>query len=364
MNTSPMNSATVPMSAAVSAQAECHHQFLLGLQLMVATREGPDAVGDWMFRLFRRQHEASFLPGLRKLGLDGLPHAVACAKYHVLSNGIGGVAVDYMEESAAKAWVRFRYPRWMYDGPAICGVPIEASRGFLRGWYAHNGVSLNNPRLGFVCVSEDMSGQYGLCGYFREYDRELGADERLVFAPGERPPPWDPARQPALPADEWSEERLAKARRNYAIAYIRNGIGALVPAIGADRALEHGRLAARLTGLQHYRRMADAVGAVDGGPQDAAGFLQAMFRGMGDGAVREDAGNDSGNDSGTDSAPDTAVLRQSGLRIVRGLSGAERDILLACWIELWRGAVASHRRFMTVGAEAEGDGLLWTIRPD
>ena len=102
--------------------------------------------------------------------------------------------------------------------------------------------------------------------------------------------------------------------------------------------------------------MADAVGAVDGGPQDAAGFLQAMFRGMGDGAVREE--------SGTGSGPDTAVLRQSGLRIVRGLSGAERDILLACWIELWRGAVASHRRFMRVGAEAEGDGLLWTIRPD
>ena len=50
------------------------------------------------------------------LGLDGQPHAVACAKYHVLSNRIGGVAVEYMEESTTKAWVRFRYPRWMYDG--------------------------------------------------------------------------------------------------------------------------------------------------------------------------------------------------------------------------------------------------------
>lgn len=338
-------------SAAVSAQAGLHHQYLLGLQLMVATREGPDAVGDWMFRLFRRQHEEKFLEGLRALGLEGLPDAVACARYHVLSNGIGGVAVDYIEESATKAWVRFRYPRWIYDGPAICGVPIESSRGFLRGWYAQNGVSLNNPRLGFVCVSEDMSGQFGLCGYFREYDRDLSADERLAFAPGERPPVSDPDRQPALPADEWSEERLAKARRNYAVEYVRNGIGELVHAIGKARALQHGKLAARLTGLQHYRRMADAVGAVDGGPKDAADFLRAMFGGMGDGIEMADNGEHG------------ITLRQTGLRIVRGLAAAERENLLACWIELWRGAVASHRRFMTIDAEADGRDLLWTVRP-
>ena len=86
-----------------------------------------------MFRLFRRKHEESFLSGLVKLGLDGLPHAVASARYHVLSNGIGGVGVDYMEESDTRAWVRFRYPRWMYDGPALCGVPIEASRDSCAG---------------------------------------------------------------------------------------------------------------------------------------------------------------------------------------------------------------------------------------
>ena len=346
-----MSTATAPTAAAVAAQAECHHQYLLGLQLMVASREGPEAVGDWMFRLFRRQHEEKFLPGLEKLGLAGLPDAVACARYHVLSNGIGGVAVDYMEESDAKAWVRFRYPRWMYDGPAICGVPIEASRGFLRGWYAQNGVSLNNPRLGFVCVSEDMSGQFGLCGYFREYDRDLSEDERLVFAPDERPPAWDPGRQPALPAADWSEERRAKARRNYAVEYIRNGICELARTIGEEKALEHGRLSARLTGLQHYRRMAGAVGGADGGPGEAAEFLRAMFLGMGDGTEPVRAGGG------------IVTLRQTGLRIVRGLDRAERDILLACWIELWRGAVASHRRFMTLDAEDEGDALLWTIGP-
>ena len=343
--------AEVSISPAVSAQARLHHQLLLGLELMIATREGPEVVGDWMFRLFRRQHEEKFLPSFKMLGLDGQPHAVACAKYHVLSNRIGGVAVEYMEESTTKAWVRFRYPRWMYDGPAICGVPIEASRGFLRGWYARNGVSLNNPRLGFVCVSEDMSGQFGLCGYFKEYDHDLGEDERLVFAPHERPPACDPERQPALPETQWSEERLAKANRNYAVEYIRNGIRELVHVIGEAKALEHGKLAARLTGLQHYRHMADAVGGVDGGPREAAEFLRAMLQGMGDKAEVE------GTERGV------VALRHTGLRIVRGLTGPERENLLACWIELWRGTVNSHRDFMTVDAEVDGDALFWKIRP-
>ena len=41
-------------AAAVAAQATLHHQWLLGLQLMVATREGPEATGERMFRLFRQ----------------------------------------------------------------------------------------------------------------------------------------------------------------------------------------------------------------------------------------------------------------------------------------------------------------------
>ena len=238
------------MNAAIDAQAHLHHQYFLGLQLMVAVEEGREVVGDWMFRLFRRQHEEKFLSSFQKLGLDGLPHAVACAKYHVLSNGVGGVRVEYMEESDRKAWVRFRYPRWMYDGPAICGIPVEASRGFLRGWYAQNGVTLQNPRLGYVCVSEDLTGQFGLCGYFREYDHDLAPEERLRFAPDEVPPPYDPAAQPSPPDEQWSEERLAKAARNYAMEYCRNGIRELVGVIGADRALDIGKRAARLTGLQ------------------------------------------------------------------------------------------------------------------
>ena len=187
-------------TSAVEVQAHLHHQYFLGLQLMVTAEEGKKVVGECMFRLFRQQHLDKFLSSFTKLGLNDLPHAVACAKYHVLSNCVGGVRVEYMEESDTKAWVRFRYPRWMYDGSAICGIPVEASRGFLKGWYAHNGVSLENPRLGYVCVSEDLTGQFGLCGYFKEFEHDLSDDERLQFAPNEIPAPCDDQ-------SKWSQDR-------------------------------------------------------------------------------------------------------------------------------------------------------------
>ena len=238
----------------------------------------------------------------------------------------------------------------MYDGPTLCGVPVEASRGFLKGWYAQNGVSLKNPRLGFVCVSEDMTGQFGLCGYFREYDHDLSAAERLRFAPDERPPAFDADAQPAPPDDQWSDLRLVKANRNYAVEYIRNGIRELVGSLGRDRALELAKAAARLTGLQNGRKIADTLGTDDGGPGAVAGLLAALFGGMGDETGID--GSESGN---------AVTVRQTGLRIVRGLTAAERADLLACWIELWRGVVNSHRAFMELETAVSTDSIEWTI---
>ena len=335
---------------AIDAQADIHHQYLLGLQLMVAVREGPDVIGEWMFRLFRRQHEEKFLSSFEKLGLTGLPDAVACARYHVLSNGMGGVPVEYMEENDRKAWVRFRYPRWMYDGPTLCGVPVEASRGFLKGWYAQNGVSLKNPKLGFVCVSEDMTGQFGLCGYFKEYDHDLTDDERLQFAPDEILPPFDADAQPEPPADQWNDVRLAKAARNYAIEFIRNGVRELVGVIGRERALDIGKTAARLTGLQNNRKLTELIGTADGGPGEAAHLLAALFKGMGDDVVVDESGNGLG-----------FIVRQNGLRVVRGMTLEESDDLLACWIALWHGVVDGHRMFMDVTVTRTANGLDWTI---
>jgi hypothetical protein len=335
---------------AIDAQAHIHHAYLLGLQLMISSRKGPEVMGDWMFRLFRRQHLDKFLSSFDKLGLTGLPHAIACARYHALSNNMGGVGVEYMEESEQKAWVRFRYPRWMYHGPTICGVPVEVSRGFLNGWYAHNGVSLQNRRLGYVCVSEDMTGEFGLCGYFKEYDHDLSDDERLQFAKDELPPPFDPDRQPQPPADQWNAVRLAKANRNYAMEYIRNGLCELAGVIGEEETRELGGLAARLIGLQYFPETAVMVGAEDGDVTAAAEYLSRMFSGMGDPVSVITSG-------------DSTLIEQSGLRILRGLEPDEQALVLECWTELWQGAVSSQRALKTLSWVREGGQIRWNISP-
>lgn len=334
----------------IRAQALIHHAYLLGLQLMVAANKGPQVMGDWMYGLFRRQHHEKFLSSFEKLGLCNLPHAVACAQYHTMANSVGGVPVEYMYESDNKAWVRFRYPRWMYQGPVICGIPVEVSRGFLQGWYAHNGVSLNNPRLGFVCVSEDMTGEFGLCGYFQEFDYELTQEQRLQFARGERPPPFKASEQPKLSALDWSEERLQKANRNYAMEFIRNGLPELVNVIGKEDASQIASRAARLIGLQYLPETLAIVDCKDGDASDAGAYIKKMFQGMGDDVeLTEDA------------ECSQVKIVQKGLRIVRGLSGDDREMILNCWQQLWAGALASYRGFKSVAINNTEHSVVWTI---
>jgi hypothetical protein len=146
---------------------------LTGLILALVTHAGRQQAAEVVFRTFRRQQLARFLPGLKKLGLDQLPHAVACAQYHYLSNQVGGVKVEYVHESDSKAWVRYPPSRWIWSGTAICGIPSEVSRAMLQGWHANNGVVLGNPRLGFVCTGQTVDGQPGLEGYYKEWDHDL-----------------------------------------------------------------------------------------------------------------------------------------------------------------------------------------------
>ncbi|NKB98519.1 MAG: hypothetical protein GKR90_08515 [Pseudomonadales bacterium] len=344
---------TKPEFAAYEAVAKLHHAYFLGLQLMVASNEGPEVVGEWMFRLFRRQHEEKFLSSFGKLGLTDLPHAVACAKYHVLSNGVGGVPVEYMYESDRKAWVRFRYPRWMFAGPTVCGMPRSASLGFLSGWYAHNGVSLGNPRLGFVCVSEDMTGEFGLCGYFYEYDDELTPEQRLRFAKDEKPPRFDASEQPIPPIAEWNSERLAKANRNYAVEYVRNGVSQLMNLLARDQVAELTQRSARLIGLQYAQELADDLEVSIASETDLSELMQILFLAMGD-SVEPVV-------TTTQVGTEPVSFDHQNLGITKGMEGAERDVLLRAWSELFAGFGMAQQNLMTVRADIVDTGLRWEI---
>jgi hypothetical protein len=208
--------------------AELYHAYFTGLALTVVTRRGTREAAEFMFRVFRRQQQERFLPGLKKLGLDHLPPAVAAAQYHYLSNWIGGVHVEYMYESDRKAWIRYPPPRWAWKGTAICGIPPEVSKAMLRGWHANNGAALGDLRLGFVCTKQSVDGQDGLEGYYCEYDQPLDLDARLVFARHLEAPLFDSAKAPALPVESWPKPRLEKAYRNYAMEYVKTAAPVMV----------------------------------------------------------------------------------------------------------------------------------------
>jgi len=336
------------------AAGRLYHAYFTGLILTLVARRPEGDAARWMEALFRHQHHQKFLSSFEKLGLGELPHAQAAAAYHYLSNRIGGVHVEYMAESEQKAWVRFVPPRWVYAGAAICGVPSDVSRAMLRGWYQQNGVSLGNPRLGFVCTAQTVDGQHGLAGYFREFDHDLAAEERLQFRPGEMPPPFDPVAAPMLEDASWPAERLGKARRNYAIEYIRSGLPQMAQLFGPVDAAYLGRITGRLIGAQFYQETA-ALMRLDGGQRDALGFaryMAALAAGEGDQATVEgDASR--------------ARVTRTGWRLARGW-GAQPPELFEAWNGLFEGALSVHDRTLRLTVDARedlGDGAtVWTIR--
>lgn len=328
-----------------------YQALLTGCVLTLITRRGETTAAELVFRLFRRQHLEKFLPGLAKLGLDGLPHAVACAQYHYLSNRLGGVKTEYVRESDGKAWVRYPPPRWIWSGASICAIPIRVNTAMLHGWHGHNGVSLGNPRLGFVCTGQTVDGQPGLEGYYLEHDRDLAPHERVRFATGESMPDAEPARAPTLDPATWTPERLDKVVRSYAMEYVRTLMPVLLDLVGPEetrRVLGH---AARLIGMQLYDETAALLGVSAGG---AAGFAEYLAR----------AARAQGETVEVDMAGAMAVVRQAGWRLAEGPAPLHPAAFEA-WSELWRGALSVHDRRLRLDiirtTRAGQDMIEWRI---
>lgn len=331
-----------------NAVAHLYHSLFTGLILTVVTRRGGADAGKWVQALFRRQHHAKFLSSFEKLGLSEMPPAVAAAAYHFHSNRIGGVDVEFMRASDRKAWVRFPPPRWIYPGATICGVPSEVSRGMLQGWYAQNGVSLGVPGLQFVCTGQTTDAQAGLMGYFIEHDHPVADDERLIFRPGEIAPLYDPETAPPLPEGEWPQERLEKARRNYAMEYHRTGIPLLFEIFGVAEALHLLRSACWLIGVQLSREIASMLGVTAGGAEGLAQILVGLAAGEGDHAdMHEEDG--------------CVIVTRAALRIFDGMSAQPPEAMLG-WNALIEGISAGHDRFLRVELlHHQKEKYIWRI---
>jgi len=332
------------------AVSALYQAFLTGLVLTLVTRRGEDQAAEFVFRLFRRQHLEKFQPGLAKLGLDRLPHAVACAQYHYLSNQLGGVKTEYARESDRKAWVRYPPPRWIWYGASIFGIPSRVNAAMLHGWHGHNGVTLGNPRLGFVCAGQTVDGHPGLEGYYFEHERDLAPDERVRFAPGETMPAFDPATAPRLDPVDWPPERLDAVVARYAMEYVRTTLPVALELLGpVDTRALLGH-AARLIGMQLHNETARLLEIEGRGPEPFARYLAALARAQGE-TVEVEAGSG------------RASVRLRGWRLARGLEPLDPAAFEA-WCELWRGALAAHdRRLRLEAAREPGGDVVFHVAP-
>lgn len=338
-----------PQPAGYEALALLYNALMTGLVLGLVTRRGSALARDFVQAHFRRQHLAKFLPGLRKLGLQDLPHAQACALYHYHSNALGGVKTEVWLEHERKAWVRYPPPRWIWRGTAACAIPHEVNVAMLHGWHAHNGVSLGNPRLGFVCTGTITAGQPGLEGYYLEHDHPLAPEERLRFADDERMPRVDPGSQPRLDVGSWPADRLQRTYRSYAMEYVRSMLPTLMALIGRDDACaEIGRVA-RLIGMQFH----DEVSALLGMPWDAPGprsfmmLLAALLAAQGEQVHMSTDGG----------------VQMQGWRLLDDLAmtGDERSAAFAAWNELWVGLALAHDRFMHLEYTRADARVAWRV---
>lgn len=326
---------------ALRAVAELHHRYLTGTILALVHRQGTERTAEIVRRTFRRQHLEKFLPGLEKLGLRGLPDAVACAQYHYLSNALGGVKVEWIAESDTKSWVRYLPPRWIFDGVAVCGIPTEVNRAMLWGWHAHNGVTLGNDRLGFVATSLTTDGGAGLVGYYVEEGRPLEPEERLRFSPGETPP--GPGAE--LPTVSWDAERLAKVERNYAMDYVRSLLPELCAVLGPADGGHVGRLAARQVGMQYHDSI---VAGLDMADAPLGEVLARLATAMGETVT-------------ANLTPAGGVVRTSGWRLCGGEQWPAEAF--EAWNGLWEGFAALHGEppGTTLVTRRIGDGIEWHI---
>ena len=255
--------------------------------LAVGARHGHEVTEEIQFNVLRSHQKHLFLGGLKKLGLDKEESdPVRCAKFHVLSNHLGGLRVRY-GEGDGKAWVVYDTPYWL-DSPWSPGISQVATRPELMyqtmgAWHGNNGVALGNPRLVYVQNQLVAWGDACDAGYFYEEDHDVAPEERMQHRPEEGLP----ADLKLVPADldetVWPIERQAKAWRNFSVAYVGGRMYWLKKILGEEKAVEIFEYCVRVVMLQKRERI-QALFGIEGepSPQRAAALFCAWHECLGD----------------------------------------------------------------------------------
>ena len=247
------------------------------IQLVILRDHGGDDLARFKYQILRTHQRSHFLEGVDKLGIDrSLPPAVIAGRYHYFSNAIGGLTMEYIEESPRKVWIRYLPPAWSFPGQSLFAVPPAVERAMFAGWHPFNGESLGCLRLGFVVTKVYQEGEPYDEGYFQEFERDLAPDERLRFQPVTASPDFDPERAPNLDPAAWPEDRLTKARRNFALGYVQDAVATAVSIYGHNHAAELIASAARLVAIQFLGEFKAAFGVVGAGARDLVDLVACL----------------------------------------------------------------------------------------
>ena len=247
------------------------------IQLSILREKGEQDLATFKRTILRRHQRSHFLPGVTKLGIDlSLPPAMIAGRYHYFSNAIGGLTMEYVEETPKKVWIRYLPPAWSFPGQSLFAVPASVERAMFAGWHPFNGRSLGTRRLGFVVTKVYQEGEPYDEGYFIEHDRDLDDDECLRFQAVTHSPDFDPAAAPKLDAAAWPEDRLVKAKRNFALGYVEDAVETAVEMYGVHQAAALIAQSARLVAIQFFGEFKASFGVVGNNAADLAAIMQAL----------------------------------------------------------------------------------------
>jgi hypothetical protein len=272
-----LSDATWPLERRCATIARLWALQYAALQLTLLREKGEPALTEFKYRILHMHHKAHFLDGVRTLGIArDLPPAVIAARYHYLSNQVGGLGMEYVEESPRKVWIRYLAPSWGFPGAGLFAVPSRAARAVFAGWHAHNGTSLGCPRLGFVLTKLYQDGEPYDEGYFEEHDRDLASDERIQYRPVTASPDFDPAGAPRLDPAAWPDERRHRANRNFARGYVEDGIRTLLEMLGVHAACGLVAQALRAVAIQYSHELRESFGIGDDCARGLARLLASL----------------------------------------------------------------------------------------
>jgi hypothetical protein len=246
---------------------------------IVFREKGEEAIKK-LWALMLHQHQQGFYEqGLRKLGImPNEPPAVAAAKYHWFTNLIGGLTMEYVEETSKKVWIRYTAPMWTYPGTTMLAMPASLRRTIFSIWHPANGRMMGNKRLGWVATKFIMEGDPYDEGYFCEYDHDLAPGEELRFEQVAHTPEFDPMKAPRLDPALWPEARMLKARRSWSREYVSTTLDCLLQMYGPHTTYYLWEQTMRCLAVQYAHELKADAGIVGNDASAIAAFFAQLLK--------------------------------------------------------------------------------------